>query len=234
MQCLLVEAQIHALPRGLEIFRSPNLEHAMTYPSTVAIRRAALLGLAAVTLAACNNKRVSRVDPASVTDLSGRWNDVDSKLVANALIDQSFGGRWSNQFASAHGGSEPTVIIGSFRNRTLEHVPIGTFVKDLERAYVNSGRVRLVASRDERSEVRDERDDQQTNASAETRARIGKENGANYMLQGDVQAIEDAEGREKVVFYQIDAFLVDLESNQKVWIGQHKIKKYIDRRRVGW
>jgi hypothetical protein len=108
------------------------------------------------------------------------------------------------------------------------------FVKDLERAYVNSGRVRLVASRDERSEVREEREDQQANASAETRARLAKENGANYMLQGDVQAIEDAEGREKVVFYQVDAFLVDLESNQKVWIGQHKIKKYIDRRRVGW
>ena len=200
----------------------------------VALRRAALLALASVTLAACNNKRVSRVDPGSVTDLSGRWNDVDSKLVANALIEQTFGGQWSSQYASAHGGTPPTLIVGSFRNRTLEHVPIGSFVKDLERAYVTSGRVRLVASRDERSEVRDERADQQVNAAADTRARIGKENGASYMLQGDVQAIEDAEGREKIVFYQVDAFLVDLESNQKVWIGQHKIKKYIDRRRIGW
>ena len=206
----------------------------MTFPSTVALRRVAAFGLAAVSLAACNNKRVSRIDPARVTDLSGRWNDVDSKLVANALIDQTFGGPWTVQYASSHGGTSPTVIVGAFRNRTLEHVPIGTFVKDLERAYVNSGRVRLVASRDERSEVRDEREDQQVNASAESRARVGKESGASYMLQGDVQAIEDAEGREKIVFYQVDAFLVDLESNQKVWIGQHKIKKYIDRRRVGW
>ncbi|MCC7053152.1 MAG: penicillin-binding protein activator LpoB [Gemmatimonadaceae bacterium] len=206
----------------------------MTTSLPFTLRRAAALGLAAIALAGCNNKRVSRVDPASVTDLSGRWNDVDSKLVANALIDQTFTGQWSAQYASAHGGTPPTVIVGTFRNRTLEHVPIGTFVKDLERAYVNSGRVRLVASRDERAEVRDEREDQQANASAETRARIGKESGASYMLQGDVQAIEDAEGREKVVFYQVDAFLVDLESNQKVWIGQHKIKKYIDRRRIGW
>ena len=206
----------------------------MMISPSVALRRAALLALASVTLAACNNKRVSRVDPGSVTDLSGRWNDVDSKLVANALIEQTFGGQWSSQYASAHGGTPPTLIVGSFRNRTLEHVPIGSFVKDLERAYVTSGRVRLVASRDERSEVRDERADQQVNAAADTRARIGKENGASYMLQGDVQAIEDAEGREKIVFYQVDAFLVDLESNQKVWIGQHKIKKYIDRRRIGW
>jgi hypothetical protein len=54
------------------------------------------------------------------------------------------------------------------------------------------------------------------------------------MLRGEVQAIEDAEGREKVVYYQVDASLVDLESNAKVWVGQHKIKKYIDRRRIGW
>ena len=202
--------------------------------STTALRRVAALGLAASALAACNNKRVSRVDPSRVTDLSGRWNDVDSKLVANALIEQTFGGPWTTQYSAAHGGTSPTLIVGAFRNRTLEHVPIGTFVKDLERAYVNSGRVRLVASRDERAEVRDERDDQQVNAAADSRARLGKESGANYMLQGDVQAIEDAEGREKIVFYQVDAFLVDLESNQKVWIGQHKIKKYIDRRRIGW
>jgi penicillin-binding protein activator len=206
----------------------------MTQSAAPAIRRVAVAALAALALVGCNNKRVSRVDPGSVTDLSGRWNDVDSKLVANALIEQSLGGGWTSQYSAAHGGTPPTVIVGGFRNRTMEHVPIGTFVKDLERAYVNSSRVRVVASRDERSEVRDERLDQQSNASAETRARIAKELGAAYMLQGDVQAIEDAEGREKIVFYQIDAFLVDLESNQKVWIGQHKIKKYIDRRRIGW
>ncbi len=203
-------------------------------PYVPPLRRLAVLGLAALVLGACNNKRVSRIDPGSVTDLSGRWNDVDSRLVANTLIEQSLTGGWLGQYAAARGGQTPAVIVGAFRNRTLEHVPIGTFVKDLERAFVNSGRVRVVASRDERGEVREERQDQQENAAADTRAKLGRELGAAYMLQGDVQAIEDAEGREKIVFYQVDAFLVDLESNQKVWIGQHKIKKYIDRRRIGW
>jgi hypothetical protein len=54
------------------------------------------------------------------------------------------------------------------------------------------------------------------------------------MLQGELQAIEDGSGREKVVFYQVDATLIDLESNAKVWFGQHKIKKYIERRPFGW
>jgi hypothetical protein len=85
---------------------------------------------------------------------------------------------------------------------------------------------------DERAEVRDERMDQQQFAAPETRARLGRELGARYLLQGDVQAIEDAERRERVVFYQVDATLIDLETNAKVWAGQHKIKKYIQKRRI--
>ena len=185
-------------------------------------------------LAACGQTRVARIDPASVTDLSGRWNDADSRLVANALIEQSLGASWANQFSSANGGRTPTVIIGPFTNRTLEHIPVQTFTRDLERAYVTSGAVRVVASADERTSVRAEREDQQVNAIAESRARLAMEQGAQFMLQGDVQAIEDRQGRERVVTYQVDATLVDLTSNAKIWVGQHKIKKYVDRRRIGW
>jgi penicillin-binding protein activator len=196
--------------------------------------RAAIAALTVTVLAlsGCSIKRVERIDPNSVTDLSGRWNDADSRLVANALITQSLEGRWTADYAAANAGNSPTLIVGEFRNRTMEHIPVGTFVRDLERAYLQSGVVRLVASAEEREEIRGERADQQVNASAETRARMARELGARYMLQGDVQAIEDSEGRERVVFYQIDATLIDLETNAKTWIGQHKIKKYIQRRRL--
>lgn len=195
--------------------------------------RALLAGLAVTVLAVsgCSIKRVERIDPNSVTDLSGRWNDADSRLVANALIAQSMEAPWARDYAAANGGTPPAVIVGEFRNRTMEHIPIGTFVRDLERAYVTTGTVRLVASAEEREEIRAERQDQQTNASAESRARMARELGARFMLQGDVQAIEDQEGRERVVFYQIDATLIDLETNVRTWMGQHKIKKYIQRRR---
>lgn len=196
-------------------------------PSYLLLTVAAL----SLTVSACGIKRVTRIDPESVTDLSGRWNDTDSRLVANELIAQSFENNWSRDWSAANGGAAPTVIVGEFRNRTMEHIAVGTFVRDLERAYVQSGMVRVVASADEREEVRAERADQQVNASAETRARLARELGARFMLQGDLEAIEDTEGRERVVFYQIDATLIDLETNAKTWIGQHKIKKYIQRRR---
>lgn len=205
-----------------------------TAPSGRRAAGVALLGVLALAVAACGGKQVSRIDPASVTDLSGRWNDTDSRLVARALIEQSFGAGWAERHAERNGGEPPTVIVGTFRNRTMDHVPVNTFLNDLERALINSGQVRLVASREEREEVRAERQDQQEHARAGTRAQLGHELGADYILQGELQSIADEEGGERIVYYQADAELVSLESNVKVWTGQHRIKKYIERSRLGF
>ena len=198
----------------------------MARTMSVAARASMAMSLVLIA-AACGTKQVTRIDPTSVTDLSGRWNDTDSRLVANELISQSLNATWTHQHADANGGQPPAVIIGNFRNKTSEHIPVGTFVKDLERAFVSSGSVRVVASKEERTEIREERVDQQTNARADTRARMAQELGARYILQGTIESIEDSEGREKVKYYQVDATLVDLESNLKVWTGQFKQKKLI-------
>ena len=196
------------------------------------LARIGIIAAAAFLPLACASKQVTRIDPDAVTDLSGRWNDTDSRLVANELITSSLTEPWLRRYTESNGGEAPVVIVGSFRNRTMEHIAVNTFVKDLERAYINSGAVRVVASPDERDEVRDERRDQQENASAATRARMAQETGARYMLQGNIEAIEDREGRERVIFYQIDATLVDLQSNERVWAGQKQIKKLITNARA--
>jgi penicillin-binding protein activator len=196
------------------------------------VARTGILIVAALVPLACAQK-VSRIDPTAVTDLSGRWNDTDSRLVANELITSSLQDPWLQRHRTVSGGAAPVVIVGSFRNRTMEHIAVSTFIRDLERAYVGSGAVRVVASPDERREIRDERTDQQEHASAATRARMAQETGARYMLQGDIEAIEDREGRERVIYYQIDATLIDLQSNEKVWTGQKQIKKLITQPRFG-
>jgi penicillin-binding protein activator len=197
---------------------------------------AVLAALLIVGSAGCA-RQVTRIAPEQAIDLSGRWNDVDSRLVADSLILQSFqagmGANWAVRHAQRNGGQQPTVIVGTVRNRSMEHVPVGTFVRDLERAYINSGIVRVVSSGSEREEVRDERYDQQEHASETSRARLRSETGANYMLQGEIQSIEDRERGRSVVFYQVDMTLVNLETNVREWVGQHKIKKYIQRPRFG-
>jgi len=184
-----------------------------------------------VLLAACSSTpRVTRTSSDEVVDLSGRWNDTDSQLVSQEMIEDSLARPWIESWRAAHRDS-PTVIVGPVRNTSSEHINTRTFTKDLERAFVNSGRVRLVAASDERGALRDERLDQLQNATLETAKSMGKEIGADFMLIGGINTIIDSAGRTDVRFYQVELELIRLETNEKVWIGQKKIKKIVERPR---
>jgi uncharacterized protein (TIGR02722 family) len=188
----------------------------------------------ALAISGCgSSKVVSRISEDSTTDLSGSWNDTDSRLVSQEMIQDCLSRPWKAKHWDRF-GKKPVVIVGVVRNRSSEHIPVGTFIGDIERAFVNSGEVEVVASAEERDQVRDERSDQQSNASEETMKRFGLERGADYMMGGVINTITDQEGGEKVVFYQVDLNLVDLESNAKVWLGQKKIKKFIGRSKVSY
>ncbi len=188
------------------------------------------LGLlaAGMVLLGCAGKTVTRVGTDTTVDLSGRWNDTDSRLVADEMIQSSLADPWLTDYMQAE-GDKPTVIVGTIRNKTDEHIQTATFVGDIERAYVNSGKVRVVATAAEREEIRDERMDQGKYASDETIKKFGLEQGADFMLIGTVSSITDQEGGTQVRFYQVDLTLVDIQSNEKIWIGQKKIKKVIGR-----
>ena len=175
-----------------------------------------------------SSKQVTRVDADTTIDLSGRWNDTDSRMVANEIIGDCLNHQWINDHGIGTGG-KPVVIVGGIRNKSMEHIPVATFVTDIERAFINSGKVRTVSSANERSEIREERADQGEFAAIETIKRMGRELGADYMMTGEINTIEDREGGNQVVFYQTDLTLTNIETNEKIWIGQKKIKKFIGR-----
>jgi uncharacterized protein (TIGR02722 family) len=188
----------------------------------------AVLAVLALTGGCSSRKVVSRVDVDEQIDLSGHWNDTDSRLVANDLITQAMSSPWiENHLIDA--GERPAVIVGPIKNKTPEHIPVKTFIADLERALINSGRVKMVASAEEREALRDERADQQEYSSPESINRFGRELGADYMLLGEMNSIFDREEGDEVKYYQVDCYLVNLEDNTKVWTGFKKIKKFVGR-----
>jgi len=186
-----------------------------------------LLAAGIAALPGCAKKTVTRVDTDTTIDLSGRWNDTDSRQVSEEMIRDCLNHPWISQHLTSNGGEKPTVIVGVVRNKTTEHIPVGTFINDLERAFINVGSVEVVASAIERGDVRDERSEQQRFASEETAKEFGRENGADYMLSGEMNSITDSEGGEKVLFYQVDLTLINIETNTKVWLGQKKLKKFV-------
>ncbi|MFL6713511.1 MAG: penicillin-binding protein activator LpoB [Sulfurifustis sp.] len=176
-------------------------------------------------LAACGTT-VERLDTNAVKDLSGAWNDTDSRLVSEEMIQDVLARPWVQEYTRTK-RKPPAVIVGEVRNLSHEHINVGTFVSDMERALINSGKVKFVASSVERGELRDERRDQELHAREDTRKAMGQELGADYMLKGTINTIVDAEGKTQVRYYQVDLTLISLVDNEKVWIGQKKIKKLV-------
>lgn len=176
-------------------------------------------------LAACS-RSVTRVSPDQQIDLSGRWNDTDSKLVAEEMIRDVLNRPWKSDFQSAF-NRRPVVIVGIVSNRSSEHIESETFIKDVEREFINSGMVRVVQNAEFREKLREERADQGEFASPETQARWGRELGADFMMFGVINSTTDSYKKEKVVNYKVNLELANLETNEKVWIGDKEIKKFI-------
>ncbi|MEO9484624.1 MAG: penicillin-binding protein activator LpoB [Ekhidna sp.] len=189
------------------------------------ITQLSMLVLAIAVLASCN-RQVTRINPDQQVDLSGRWNDTDSKLVAEEMIQDVTGRPWHNNF-KIENDRKPVVIVGYVKNKSSEHIESETFIKDMEREFINSGFVRVVSNSDFREKLRQERAEQGEFASPETQAKWGKELGADFMMFGVITAITDSYKKEKVVSYKVNLELVDIETNEKVWLGDKEIKKYI-------
>ncbi len=195
-------------------------------------KRLLLIIMPLVFIAACSSQpEVQRIGVDDVVDLSGRWNDTDSKLVSREMVQDMLARPWLQQHAR-RSGAMPSVIVGSVRNLSHEHVNVRTFINDIERELINSGRVTFVADSEARLQLREERMDQDLNASAASRKAMGQELGADYMMLGSINTIVDAAGKRQVTYYQVDLKLVSLTDNRTLWVGQKKIKKLIEGRQV--
>ncbi|HYA37068.1 MAG TPA: penicillin-binding protein activator LpoB [Candidatus Methylomirabilis sp.] len=185
------------------------------------------VALLAAFVAGCGTS-VERMEPTEVKDLSGAWNDTDSRMVSEEMIQDALARDWLPDFTRKH-SKKPAVIVGEVVNLSHEHINVNTFVDDMERSLINSGKVQFVASRNERGEIREERKDQDLNAAEATRKPMGQELGADYMLKGTINTIIDTSGSSQVRYYQVDLTLISLVDNVKVWVGQKKIKKLVKR-----
>ncbi len=195
----------------------------MQFKNIIALIAIAVSG---IMISSCSRK-VTRIDTNTTVDISGKWNNTDSRLVAQEMTGSVLGAKWLSNHLETKGGKRPVVVVGMVQNKSHEHIDAETFVKDVESAFVSSERVRLVQGGKKREELRAEKADQQDNASVSTMKKFGLENGADYILQGSINSIVDSHKRDKVVYYQVNLELTDIQTNEVVWIGDKKIAKSV-------
>jgi len=193
---------------------------------------AVMASLSAGMLTGCGGTRVSRVDAGQEIALTDKWNDKDSSLVSEEMIGDMLSFPWIRDFRASNGTEKPTVIIQRVRNKSHEHISAETFLNDLKRAIIRSGDARFIASGAERQDIRSEREDQELNASAAKA--MGNETAADFALSGSINSFVDQVDGSRVTTYQVDLKLVNMESNEEVWNGQKKLKKFQEKSSYGW
>ena len=192
-----------------------------------------VLILAVILFSACSSDpKVTRVDACSQIDLSGRWNDVDVRMVSNSLINDCLASprvtQFIQQYTSRHNGNLPACLVGTFKNESSEHIDTSIISRAMEIAIVNSGKMDFVAGGDTRLEIRDERLDQQFFASEETAAALANETGAALLLTGRINSIVDRAGNRTVRAYFVSAELTNIETNTRLWMGENnEIRKEV-------
>ena len=195
------------------------------------IKRMLIVCGALLALAACSSApKVSRVDAKTQIDLSGYWNDSDVRIVCDALVrDCLTSARVNNAIASLR-GKTPLVLVGNFYNDSSEHIDTSIISTSMEAVIFDSGKLDFVAGGRVREQLRAERQSQQTEASVETAAKLGKEAGAQFLMTGSVKTIVDSAGGKSVRSYYVTAELTDIETNRRLWMKQNnEIKKVIVR-----
>ena len=173
---------------------------------------------------------VARVDSGKEIALTDKWNDEDSRLVAEEMINDMLSYPWISQFNQRFPGKEPLVTVQRVRNKSHEHIAVDTFVNDIKRAVIRSGKAGFIATLEERQDTRAEIADQDMNASADTRMEMGEEDGANFALSGTINSIVDQLDGQRVTYYQVDLKLINLQTAREVWNGSKKIKKFMERK----
>lgn len=195
-----------------------------------------LASLVVFGLTGCGGTKVQRLDASQEVALTDRWNATDSRLVSEEMIDDMLSFPWVNRWAQANPdrNRQPTVIVMGVRNKSHEHIEVDTFINDLRRSMIRSGRVDFVAGGDVRDALREERKEQEFNATAATAAQLAAEHGANFALSGSINSWVDQLDGKRVTNYQIDLSLIDIQTNREVWAGQKRLQKHQQRSKFGF
>jgi hypothetical protein len=176
-------------------------------------------------------------DANTRNDQTGEWNDADMRDTAKTLIDQMVLEAWYEKALKKKESSEeklPTVKIGKIKNKTDGHLPIDAFNDGIKRTLINSGKITFIANSEDTQKVRKSRDDEMNHVTDDSAKEDGEEIATDYMLLGQFTSMSDRLGGREVKYLQVNLRLVDTEKNVIVWVGEKKIKKFVQQRSRTW
>jgi uncharacterized protein (TIGR02722 family) len=187
-----------------------------------------LLSSIVIFTSGCATKQKSYSDASALVVVGTRWSDSDNQVVAEGIVKQVFSSDW---FKAAKKSGKPKVGISKIRNLTSEEIDIDALVNYIKTKLTNSGKVTFIANKDaDRAEMEKELQYQDGGSvKKDGRAKIGNQSGVGFFLKGDISSKTEMDEDVKMVNYQANFVLLNIESAEEVWAGQERVRKQFER-----
>ncbi|OFZ29474.1 MAG: penicillin-binding protein activator LpoB [Bdellovibrionales bacterium RIFCSPHIGHO2_01_FULL_40_29] len=182
-------------------------------------------------LSACGPKAFVKGQYDDVTKenlLNDQWSETDMQVVVKAMVDSLV------QHPSISNAKKlPIVIVTNLQNKTSEHIDTQSIMDMVRVELTNSGKVAFI-DKEARQDISDEYDYQNTGTvSAETKKTPGGQIGADFIINGRLDAIVQEVGKDKSVFYKITLNLTNLKTSVITWTNHKQIRKTFKKKSIG-
>ncbi|MBN1673724.1 MAG: penicillin-binding protein activator LpoB [Kiritimatiellae bacterium] len=177
--------------------------------------------------------RVAEVDPEKKLHMEADYDYTDAKQLARSVADQLIAEFLAPQQET------PVLIAYTIQPRTKTFVETKNLTDKIRTELIRSGKARFV-NRSRRDDLLQEQNYQALHSTPETRAAVGKQLGAKYMLTGTLVEMSQKTGRQvrvsetEVIYYSLTMEVTDLETGEIAWTTEREIARAERRPLIGW
>lgn len=190
----------------------------------------------AVVLSACSGPRAftrgTYEDPNEIEMLSDRFNENDLQLIAKKMVNSLAGAPRFSQPPQA--GRLPVVVVGRLKNKTSEHIDMGSLADKIQTGLAQTGRFALL-DKAAREDIAEEYEYQQSGYVRPDEAKgPGEQVSADFMMTGELSSIVQQVGKDKLVYYKMTVKLNNVRTGVMEWVDEKEIRKKFEKRHVSW
>ncbi len=197
---------------------------------------AGLVCVVIMMFAGCSAFRASveKKEPEKASPLTAKYDQNDlltwGKLMAKDILGHPFPPAET---------PDPILVVMGIQNRTGSHIDMKAITDTISTELMNASKIRFV-NEARRDDLLKEQGYQLANATPETRARVGKQLGARYMITGSLVEIDAESGhqvrmsKQKDVYFQLTVEITDIETGLIVLRKQEDRLRRASKPIIGW
>jgi penicillin-binding protein activator len=161
-------------------------------------------------------------------NLNDQWSETDMQKVVADLVASM-----NNSASVSQAKRPPVLMVTKLQNKTDEHIDTQNIMDMVRVEIARTGKVAFV-DKEAREDVADEYNYQNSGmVSSETKKGPGGQTGADYILNGRLDSIVQAVGKDKTVYYKVTLNLTNLKTNVIAWSDYKQLRKKYRKRSVG-